>query len=100
MKWANFTIRIVLYAWFYIAWAVGNIIGPQTFRENQAPEYTGGTIAMIVCYAVAMVSISLYGFICHTSNKRRAEAIESHMAADHDWLDLTDKENEGFRYTT
>ncbi|KAJ5087253.1 hypothetical protein N7456_010869 [Penicillium angulare] len=97
---AGHTKKIVLYAWFYIAWAVGNIIGPQTFRADQAPEYTGGTIAMIVCYVVAMISIALYGFICHTSNKRRAEAIESHMAADHDWLDLTDKENEGFRYTT
>lgn len=55
---------------------------------------------MIVCYVVAMAAISLYGLICHNSNKRRWEAIESHMAADHDWLDMTDKENEGFRYTT
>ncbi|KAJ5272921.1 hypothetical protein N7478_008046 [Penicillium angulare] len=97
---AGHTKKIVLYAWFYIAWAVGNIIGPQSFRADQAPEYTGGTIAMIVCYVVAMISISLYGFICYTSNKGRAEAIESRMAADHDWLDLTDKENEGFIYTT
>lgn len=89
-----------MYAWFYVAWAVGNIIGPQTFREDQAPEYTGGTVAMIVCYVVAMIAIGLYGLICHISNKQRAEAIASHVAADHDWLDLTDKDNEGFRYTT
>ncbi|KAJ5983823.1 Major facilitator superfamily domain general substrate transporter [Penicillium waksmanii] len=91
---------IVLYAWFYIAWATGNIIGPQTFRADQAPEYTGGTVAMIVCYIIAMFAITSYGIICHSDNKKRAEAIESRMAADQDWLDLTDRENKGFKYTT
>ncbi|KAF9247583.1 hypothetical protein DTO013E5_4687 [Penicillium roqueforti] len=97
---AGHTKKITLYAWFYIAWATGNIIGPQTFRADQAPEYTGGTIAMIVCYIVAMFAITAYGLVCHFSNKRRAEAIENHMAADHDWLDMTDKANVGFKYTT
>jgi hypothetical protein len=90
----------VLYAWFYIAWATGNIIGPQTFRADQAPEYTGGTVAMIVCYIIAMFAITAYGIICRFSNKKRTEAIEGRMAADQDWLDLTDKENVGFKYTT
>ncbi|CAI7621439.1 unnamed protein product [Penicillium pancosmium] len=97
---AGHTKKIVLYAWFYIAWATGNIIGPQTFRADQAPEYTGGTVAMIICYIIAMFAIASYGIICHFGNKKRAEAIESRMAADQDWLDLTDKENEGFKYTT
>ncbi|KAJ5546794.1 hypothetical protein N7494_004379 [Penicillium frequentans] len=97
---AGHTKKITLYAWFYIAWATGNIIGPQTFRADQAPEYTGGTVAMIVCYIVAMFAITAYGLVCHFSNKKRADAIEGRMAADHDWLDMTDKENVGFKYTT
>ncbi|KAJ5579940.1 uncharacterized protein N7459_005925 [Penicillium hispanicum] len=97
---AGHTKKIVLYAWFYIAWTVGNIIGPQTFRADQAPEYTGGTVAMIVCYVVAIVAVLAYGYVCHSSNVKRKDAIESQMAADQDWLDLTDKENEGFKYTT
>ncbi|KAJ5153150.1 uncharacterized protein N7482_009628 [Penicillium canariense] len=97
---AGHTKKITLYAWFYIAWATGNIIGPQTFRADQAPKYTGGTVAMIVCYIIAMFSITAYGLVCHFSNKKRADAIEGRMAADHDWLDMTDKENAGFKYTT
>ena len=94
------TKKVTLYAWFYISWAIGNIIGPQTFREEQAPVYTGGTVAMIVCYAVAMVCVLAYGFLCRLSNKKRASVIESQLAADQDWLDLTDKQNKAFRYTT
>ncbi|KAJ5724999.1 uncharacterized protein N7483_006356 [Penicillium malachiteum] len=97
---AGHTKKIVLYAWFYIAWTTGNIIGPQTFRADQAPEYTGGTIAMIVCYIVAMICIVIYGMVCHLDNKRRAEAIQNQLSADQDWLELTDKENSGFKYTT
>jgi hypothetical protein len=97
---AGHTKKVTLYAWFYVAWTTGNIIGPQTFREDQAPAYTGGTIAMIVCYIVAMICVLSYGALCHISNKRRAVAIESQLAADQDWLDMTDKKNEGFKYTT
>lgn len=55
---------------------------------------------MIICYIVAMFAITAYGLVCHMSNKKRVEAIEARMAADHDWLDMTDKENVGFKYTT
>lgn len=97
---AGHTKKVTLYAWFYVSWATGNIIGPQTFRADQAPAYTGGTVAMIVCYAIAMICILVYGALCHFANRKRVAAIESELAADQDWLDLTDKQNEGFRYTT
>ncbi|KAH9902346.1 putative allantoate permease [Xylariomycetidae sp. FL2044] len=97
---AGHTKKIVLFAWYYVSWAIGNIIGPQTFREEQAPAYTGGTVAMIVCYAVAIILILTYGAICHRENRRRAEAIQERVAVEHDWLDETDRQNEGFRYTT
>lgn len=95
---AGHTKKITLFAFYYIAWAVGNIIGPQTFRADQAPAYTGGTVAMIVCYVVAIALILTYGFLCQKSNKERQEEIA--VAGDEDWLDRTDKEMKGFRYTT
>ncbi|KAJ9143862.1 Allantoate transporter [Pleurostoma richardsiae] len=97
---AGHTKKIVLYAWFYISWTTGNIIGPQTFRADQAPAYTGGMVAMVVCYIVAIFAILAYGALCHMDNKKRAAAIESRLAAEQDWLDLTDKQNQGFKYTT
>lgn len=96
---AGHTKKVFLFAWFYISWATGNIIGPQTFLAYQAPAYTGGTIAMIVCYVVAIFCILTYGFICHRSNQSRAEEI-SENRGDMDWLDLTDKQNTSFKYTT
>ncbi|KAL5335973.1 allantoate permease [Aspergillus crustosus] len=95
---AGHTKKSVLYAWFFVGSSVGNIIGPQTFRAEQAPAYTGGTVAMIVCYGVAMSTISVYGLICHRENKRR-QALDRPVG-EQDWLDLTDRQNEGFRYTT
>lgn len=92
--------RIVLYAWFYIAWTTGNIIGPQTFQADQAPAYTGGTVAMIVCYVIAILMISAYGYLCYRDNQKRASAIEGRVATEQDWLDLTDKQNDTFKYTT
>lgn len=96
---AGHSKKLFLYSWFYISWATGNIIGPQTFRTNQAPEYTGGTIAMLVCYVVAMLCILTYGMICHLSNKGRSANCQEHDGGD-DWLDLTDKQNTAFKYTT
>ncbi|KAI9733636.1 MAG: hypothetical protein M1834_003238 [Cirrosporium novae-zelandiae] len=96
---AGHTKKVTLFAWFYVSWAIGNIIGPQTFREDQAPAYTGGTVAMIVCYVVAIAMILAYGAICHMSNRRRANEI-SQNGGDQDWLDLTDQENVAFKYTT
>ncbi|KAH8655399.1 putative allantoate permease [Xylariales sp. PMI_506] len=97
---AGHTKKIVLYAWFYVAWAVGNIIGPQTFQANQAPAYTGGTVAMIITYVIAIVAILIYGALCHFDNKKRKDVIDGIDASQQDWLDLTDKENQAFKYTT
>lgn len=55
---------------------------------------------MIICYAVAIVLILGYGVLCARDNRARATSIESSMAAERDWMDLTDKENEAFKYTT
>ena len=97
---AGHTKKVTLFAWYYVAWAVGNIIGPQTFREDQAPAYTGGTVAMIVCYVVAILLILTYGLVCHRKNVDRAAAFEDQVAVEHDWLDETDMQNDGFKYTT
>jgi MFS transporter, ACS family, allantoate permease len=53
---------------------------------------------MIVCYVVAIICILAYGGVCHLSNKQRAEEIAA--GSHQDWLDVTDKENRSFVYTT
>lgn len=92
-----------MFAILYIGYAVGNLIGPQTFRANQAPAYTGGVVAMIVCYCVCIGLICAYWALC-VFNNRRAKEQDDHVETDEGaiefLLDQTDFEQKGFRYTT
>ncbi|CAO2658031.1 Nn.00g072910.m01.CDS01 [Neocucurbitaria sp. VM-36] len=100
---AGNTKKTVVFAILYIGYAVGNLIGPQTFRAEQAPAYTGGVVAMIVCYCVCIGLICLYWALCVWKNKSVGPEGERRMStADYmdDLKDQTDFEQEGFRYTT
>ncbi|GAD95410.1 allantoate permease, putative [Paecilomyces variotii No. 5] len=102
---AGHTKKTTVNAMDYVAYAVGNIIGPQTFLEDQAPKYIGATVAMLLCYAMCIVLALAYGVACRLQNVQKEkvhsfmsdDAIDEHSA---DFLDLTDKENVTFRYTT
>ncbi|RDL33049.1 Uncharacterized protein BP5553_08488 [Venustampulla echinocandica] len=97
---AGHTKKTVVFAILYIGYAVGNLIGPQTFRESQAPAYTGGFIAMIACYCVCIGLMALYWALAVMQN-RKIDAQESTGADLLDgFTDLTDQQQEGFRYTT
>lgn len=97
---AGSTKKTVVFAILYIGYAVGNLIGPQTFRANQAPEYTGGVVAMIVCYCVCIGLICAYWGLCVFQNKRSEGRAETDEEALELLLDLTDFEQKGFKYTT
>jgi MFS transporter, ACS family, allantoate permease len=115
---AGHTKKTSLYGFNFVAWTTGNIIGPQTFRQSQAPAYVGGITAMMVCYVAAMALILTYMVVCRLENRKRdreansrrlpgggqpqggGEAGSGGPGSDNDWLDLTDKENRNFRYTT
>lgn len=57
---------------------------------------------MVVYYVVAIVLILVYGFICNHEDKQHQADIQNGVvtADGQDWLDLTDKENRAFKYTT
>lgn len=100
---AGHTKKTVTFAILYIGYAVGNLIGPQTFRANQAPAYTGGVVAMIVCYCVCIGLISLYWAFCVFENKKRGGVYSyarNNEEAIQELLDETDFQQERFLYTT
>ncbi|KAF2679373.1 MFS general substrate transporter [Lentithecium fluviatile CBS 122367] len=100
---AGNTKKTVVFAILYIGYAVGNLIGPQTFRADQAPAYTGGVVAMIVCYCVCIGLICLYWALCVWKNKRIAADGEQRGSVAEimdDLKDQTDFEQDGFKYTT
>ncbi|KAL4948856.1 fungal-specific transcription factor domain-containing protein [Aspergillus filifer] len=101
---AGNTKKTVQYSILYIGYAVGNLIGPQTFRANQAPAYTGGFVAMLVCYCVCVALIGAYWAIAVILNRRRVDgvAVEGEVYEDlaDAFADKTDFQQKGFRYTT
>lgn len=100
---AGHTKKTVTFAILYIGYAVGNLIGPQTFRASQAPAYTGGVVAMIVCYCVCIGLISLYWAFCVFKNKKRGGVYSyarNNEEAIQELLDETDFQQERFLYTT
>lgn len=94
------TKKTVVFAILYIGYAVGNLIGPQTFRASQAPTYTGGFIAMIACYCVCILLMGLYWLLAEMQNRKLDGVDLSSRDIIENFLDETDMKQEGFRYTT
>ncbi|EXJ88440.1 hypothetical protein A1O1_05370 [Capronia coronata CBS 617.96] len=71
---AGYTKKTTVAALYLIAYCVGNIIGPQTFRPKDAPRYVPAEITIIVCWGVCLVDLVFIWFYCKRMNKRKAEA--------------------------
>ncbi|KAI8659163.1 MFS domain-containing protein [Fusarium sp. Ph1] len=103
---AGSTKKVVTYGILLLGYGTGNLIGPQTFRASQAPAYTGGTIAMLVCYCTAMLLMLVYFLVASLENRIKDRKYGSALKVDEDNLnalfdvyqDLTDKKQEDFRY--
>lgn len=84
--------------------AIGNIIGPQFFRKEQAPYYPLGIGSMLCAFAVMAAAGLAYYLLCVAENKRRdakygkpQDVLQAGLEAD--ISDQTDLENRQFRYT-
>ncbi|EEU38145.1 uncharacterized protein NECHADRAFT_47932 [Fusarium vanettenii 77-13-4] len=103
---AGSTKKVVTYGILLLGYGTGNLIGPQTFRASQAPAYTGGTIAMLVCYCTAMLLMLVYFLVASLENRIKDRKYGSALKVDEGNLnalfdvyqDLTDKKQEDFRY--
>lgn len=101
---AGHTKKVTVNTLFLVGYCVGNIIGPQSFRANQAPNYAGAKIAMLVSFCAGDVCIALMYWLNKRDNrirdaKREALGSEYTPAENVEFSDLTDKENPEFRYS-
>lgn len=98
------TKKAVTYSLVTIGYAAGNLIGPQTFRSKEAPKYTSSVIAMLVSYCACMLILMVYWLVGAWENKRRnrkyGKAKEVHEGTIEGFVDMTDKNQDDFRYTT
>ncbi|KAM0710206.1 hypothetical protein Q7P35_002568 [Cladosporium inversicolor] len=88
----------------FIAWSVGNAVGPQVFRNTDKPRYFIAFSTHMGCYVLLLLVIIFLRFYLTRLNKQRDAAAASGVReADdkrniHAFEDLTDKENPNFRY--
>lgn len=87
---AGYTKRATASAGIYVAYCVGNIIGPLVFREQDAPRYKVGFIVVVASTLAAALMLLAYRYVCLADNRRRDRAgfMESFEHAYED--DLTD----------
>jgi hypothetical protein len=97
---AGATKKSFMSAAIFVAYCVGNIVGPQLIksqtRRQHYPELWTGLI-IFYCITIA-ASVALY-FVMWRENKRRDRLDLNEEDADRlAFRDLTDKENLHFRY--
>ncbi|QNP96223.1 Putative transporter [Yarrowia lipolytica] len=96
------TKKVTVNAIMLVGYCVGNIIGPQTFRADDAPEYVPAKVSMVVLFAVAVGLNTVLLFVNLAENKKRDR--EGHINPSLEELeeiqnsDMTDQENRYFRY--
>ncbi|SCU77251.1 LAMI_0A00320g1_1 [Lachancea mirantina] len=98
---SGYTKKTTVGAIYLIGYCVGNLIGPQTFKAQDAPEYRPAKIVMVAFYAITLTTLPLLYFVNRKENLRRdrlAEEGKIHHQQNSEFADLTDKENLEFRY--
>ncbi|KAF2151517.1 putative allantoate permease [Myriangium duriaei CBS 260.36] len=100
------TKKLTMNALYFLAYCIGNIVGPQLFRASDAPYYSHGYEGLLACVAIAIAAISAYGLLCHMENRKRDRQdgtvdvqTRREDAAASAFSDMTDKEKKEFRYT-
>ncbi|KAL8792445.1 MAG: hypothetical protein Q9195_004978 [Heterodermia aff. obscurata] len=99
---AGYTKKTTVAALYLIAYCVGNIVGAQTFRPQDAPEYRPAEITIICCWSLCMVDLLCIRRCYKLRNQAKAalrEELGYSKVAFSEWMDLTDMENSEFRYS-
>lgn len=75
---------------FFISYAVGNLIGPQTFRSADAPRYGPGLATSAAVIAFGILDLGVIWFLCARENRRR-DGLETAHKPNQEFQDLTDR---------
>lgn len=99
---AGQTKKSVVIAVNFVFWAVGNAIGPQTYRSNQAPRYFVAISVVLGCFVLLeVVLLSLRTYYIYQNKKRDKLVERGEVVADttytHSFEDVTDRVSFSFQ---
>lgn len=96
---AGHTKKVTSNAMLLMAYALGNILGPLSFRNGDAPEFLPAKLAMAVTSVFAMcMCLGLRTYYWWMNKKRDNSTARVEVADNVEFSDLTDRENQLFRY--
>lgn len=83
------------------AFAIANIIGPQTFQAHDAPQYIPAKVTILIVAALAAVAALGLRVLLGVRNKTRGQDVVGAEQHAEEILSAndTDKENKSFKYT-
>lgn len=102
------TKRSVVSGMFFVSYCVGNIIGPFSFKSNEAPKYPSGIVAMLVAYCVEIFLLVAFAAYAAMLNKNKDKILRenglnledaNHQSMEETLRDQTDTEDVFFRYS-
>ncbi|KAL6827625.1 major facilitator superfamily domain-containing protein [Trichoderma camerunense] len=97
---AGHTKKSFMAATIFVAYCVGNIVGPQLiWSQTKSRHYPALWLGLIICYIICIFASTTLYFVLRAENKKKMalpedEAERAKLA----FQDLTDKENPYFRY--
>ncbi|WZH42358.1 major facilitator superfamily domain-containing protein [Fusarium acuminatum] len=98
---AGHTKKSFMAATIFVAYCVGNIVGPQlVWSQTKKDHYPALWLGLIICYVICILASTALYFVLRNENRRRDalgmgdESERAKLA----FQDLTDKENPYFRY--
>ncbi|KAB5593364.1 DNA polymerase alpha-associated DNA helicase A [Ceratobasidium theobromae] len=100
---AGQTKKSIVLTMSFIAWAAGNMIGPQVFQTKDAPRYRIGFTVHLAFYVAQIIVFFVLRLILVRRNKVKIEAAKAQgrteeVNLDNAFDDMTDMENPEFRY--
>lgn len=86
----GYTKKSVTASWIFLGYCLGNFVGPQLFKPEDAPVYAPGFEAVVITSIIAAALSLVYRYLSMWENKRRDKAgiLENYEHAYDD--DLTD----------
>lgn len=98
---AGHTKKSFTSATIFVAYCVGNIIGPQLIKsQTKAAHYPELWLGLIICYCITIVASIVLYFVLRMENRKKESANEDNEVekAKLAFQDLTDKANPYFKY--
>ncbi|KAF2464449.1 MFS general substrate transporter [Lindgomyces ingoldianus] len=94
---AGHTKKVTMNAILLMSFCLGNILGPLTFRNDDAPEFVPAKVTIVAVDSSVVLAIAALLLYYRRENNRRDTADIVHQQ-DIEFSDMTDKENKELRY--